>query len=116
MVGIAIVIEIIVLKIARSCHRGAIVPSIFRNIIDGWYGYFLGLKNVSVNPRVEELKEAPFDEHITNEAHQIINSTSSKSNSVQQDIYWSLLATLIDRTAFYVYLLIFIILTLKYLA
>lgn len=109
-------INVVVLRTSRTCRRGAIVPSIFRSLIDGWYGSLLGLKNVAVSPRVEELKEAPFDEHITNEAHQIINSSSSKPSGAQQDVYWTLLATLIDRTAFFVYLLIFIILALRYLA
>lgn len=59
----------------------------------------------------EEMRDQPFDEHLTYDDHQIIQK-SANVGPIQQN--WILLATAIDRIAFIVYALTFIILAIAY--
>lgn len=58
----------------------------------------------------EELRDQPFDEHLTSDDHHIIQSNSKRP--IQQD--YIILATAIDRIAFLVYSFVFIVLAITY--
>lgn len=58
----------------------------------------------------EELRDQPFDEHLTSDDHHIIQSNSK--GPIQQD--YIILATAIDRIAFLIYCFIFIVLAITY--
>lgn len=62
--------------------------------------------------RGEELRDQPFDEHVTSDDHQMIQSSTSKRSSTQ--LNWLLFATAIDRIAFIIYCLVFTILAIYY--
>jgi nicotinic acetylcholine receptor len=103
----SLVIGVIVISLARKQRRSNI-PAIFRGLIDSWYGSLLGLRTVSATPsKAEELKDAPFDE---TEASQIVSSPEDGQNS-----YWLSLAKLIDRSAFLLFLVFYIVLAVEYL-
>lgn len=95
------------------------VPGFCKTLIDSWYGSLFGLESPrsSGHSVAQELKDGGhFEDHQTSEDHQIINSShGSHSTTAENHCYWLLLGTLVDRTAFLVYLIIFIVMTFTYL-
>lgn len=117
LVCFALVLGVVVIKISRNQNKKGSVPSLCRTVIDSWYGSLLGVTNPRASQKSsQELKDGHFDDNQTSsDDHQIINSTNvHQSSSAENEFYWSLLGTLIDRTAFVVFLVIFVVMTLKH--
>lgn len=99
------------INFSRNHKQNPVPHSIKTNILDGFIGKLLGGGRVqtesSEEKRVEELREAPFDEHKTSSDHIVQMSTNVKASSNQAD--WIRLAVVIDRATFFIYVFIFIV-------
>ncbi|GAB0093407.1 neuronal acetylcholine receptor subunit alpha-4 [Sergentomyia squamirostris] len=113
LVGFSMVIAVIVLSLSRNKYAYT-MPWAIKSSLDGRFGKLLGLHFLQVQPNVqqrsEELREPPFDENNTPDDRHMIHPVSKSSN--QQD--WILLATAIDRVAFFIYCLIYVMLAITY--
>uniref|UniRef100_A0A336MAL3 CSON014484 protein n=1 Tax=Culicoides sonorensis TaxID=179676 RepID=A0A336MAL3_CULSO len=114
LVCVALILGIIVIKISRC--KQCTIPGYCKCLIDSWYGSLLGINNPYRGQKpAQELKDGHFDDNQTSDDHQIINTSQGhQSSSAENEFYWSLMGTLIDRSAFLIYLITFAILTLKY--
>lgn len=114
LVAYSIIISTIVLCCARSPHAYA-VPWFLKKLTDGVLGRILLLGHLRVAPGVthrgEELREN-FDETHTAEDRHIIIQGSVTKNANHLD--WIILGTAIDRLAFLIYAVIFIIMAVMY--
>lgn len=99
------------INLSRNRKQYALPRSIKNKILDGFIGKTLGgiqPDPIGVESHVEELREAPFEEHRSSDDHQIIQtSTNIKPIAIQAD--WIRLAIVIDRAAFFIYVFIFIV-------
>lgn len=109
---------VIVINITRNKSKRGPLPGFLKTIIDSWYGSLLGLKYASnalqqKQAHVEEMKDTThFEDNITNDDHHILNASATSKPSAQNEYYWSLLGTCIDRSAFILYVIIYILLIL----
>lgn len=96
---------------SRNRKQCAVPHSIKANILDGFIGKTLGGSQPdppSAEAHSEEMRETPFEEHRHSDDHQIIQApVNEKPNQKQNE--WIRLAIIIDRAAFFIYILIFII-------
>ncbi|XP_037024418.1 acetylcholine receptor subunit alpha-like 2 [Bradysia coprophila] len=113
MVSFSMIISVIVINLSKTKQAQAI-PWYLKRVLDGYFGTVLGLKRISglapKQPIAEELRDQPFDEHVTSDDHHIIQSCSK--GPIQQD--YIILATAIDRVAFLIYCFVFIVLAITY--
>lgn len=108
---ISFIISVTVINMARNRKQYAIPHSIKTNILDGFIGKMFGSSQpapIVGENQSEEMHDVPFEDNKTSDDHEIIQVTSKyKANIMQNE--WIALAIIIDRIAFFVYILIFII-------
>jgi len=94
---------------SRNRKQRAVPHSIKALLLDGFIGKTLGAGGVAVAEpnQSDELRETPFEEHRTSDDHQIIQpNAGGKAHVIRNE--WIQLAIVIDRIAFFVYVLFFI--------
>lgn len=112
LVAYSIIISTIVLACARSPHAYA-VPWFLKKLTDGAMGRFLMLAHLRVTPTVnrgEELRENFDETHAADDRHIIQGSVTKTANQLE----WIILGTAIDRLAFFIYAIIFIVMAIVY--
>lgn len=106
LLSVSFILSVIVINLART-EKSRAVSGIGRKILEGFLGKSLGGKQV-VDPIKENQVEAPLVENKNNdERHNIHTPTDTKAHFIQNE--WIRLAITIDRTAFIIYLIIFIL-------
>jgi hypothetical protein len=102
---ISFVISVSVINMSRNRKRSAVPKSIKSLLLDSFIGSALGGKQaepIAVEGQGEELKEADSDDH------QIIQvNPATKAHIAQSE--WIRLATVIDRLAFVIYIIAFVL-------
>lgn len=96
---------------SRNRKQCAVPRSIKANILDGFIGKVLvgaQPESLSIESNSEELRETPFEEHRHSDDHQIIQTPPSATKPHQVQSEWIRLAKIIDRTAFLIYIFVFI--------
>lgn len=105
LLSISFIISVIVINLSRNrCNTG--VPKGLKSFfIDGFLGSLLGGKQADfIDNHAEELKETPSD----SDDHHIIHVTATaKAHAAQNE--WIRLAIVIDRLAFVIYAIAFIL-------
>lgn len=102
----SIVISIIVINLSRNPKSSPVSSSLKKNLLDGFLGKCLS-KVID-----DELKEkAPVvtvEENKTNDGHHVTQTPiNTKNNLIQNE--WIRLAVVIDRIAFIIYVILFIV-------
>ncbi|XP_063222311.1 acetylcholine receptor subunit alpha-type acr-16-like [Bacillus rossius redtenbacheri] len=116
LVCLSLVVSVVVINLSRSRHA-APLPWVVKNVLTGWLGRALGLghiiaqvHHVMMSGHAEEMREpqpAGFEEH--GDDRQMIPREKA---GCQHD--WVLLAAAVDRLAFLVYCLVFVVLAIVY--
>lgn len=108
---ISFIISVIVINMSRNRKQYAVPRSIKANILDGFIGNLLAgaqPESLSTENHSEELRDTPFEEHRHSDDHQIIQTPVSSTKPHEAQSEWIRLAIIIDRTAFFVYIFVFI--------
>lgn len=90
------------IKISRNQGN---VPGFCKCLVDSWYGSLLGI----TSPRAGQTSAHEMED--ANQKSEIAECHLA----VENDLYWPKLGTLIDRTAFVVYLIMFVVMMSKHL-
>lgn len=101
LVIIALILNVIVLRLSRNHTKHGPTSGVCKALIDSWYGSLLGLKKARKVHKTQdhEMKDGHVDE----------NQTSMDENCCN----YMVVGALIDRTAFLIYLIIFVLMTMK---
>lgn len=106
LLSVSFILSALVINLARS-NKSRAVSGLGRAILDGFLGKTFG-GGGHAEPIKEGHVEAPLVENKSNdERHNIYTPTDTKAHLIQNE--WTRLAITIDRTAFIIYLIIFIL-------
>lgn len=110
---LSFIISVIVINMSRNRKYSPLPASLKAIFLDGFIGKVFGSSQsnaIVIESQSEELKEAPFEENGQSDDHHMIqmrSNTSSKAHLIQNE--WIRLARVIDRIAFVIYVIIFIL-------
>lgn len=97
---------------SRNRKQYAVPHSIKSTILDGFIGKALcavPAESAANENHSEELRETPFEEHRHSDDHKIIEvSANSVKSSHSTHSDWIRLATIVDRSTFFVYVVLFV--------
>lgn len=113
LLSASFVISIIVINLSRKSGSYAVPKSLKENLLDGFIGKCLSASSNSNESIKEAQIEKALDEIKMNDDHQVVQTPTTVPNvgggSKPNQNEWIRLAIIIDRVAFIIYVIIFIL-------
>lgn len=102
------VISVIVINLSRNPKANALPSSLKKGLLDGFIGRCLSASSDTNKSIREDQVEKALEENKINDGHHVVLPTNTKAAHLIQN-EWIRLAIIIDRIAFIVYVIIYIL-------